>query len=93
MAGLLVVIALVALRWRRFSLARIAAIGQVTLILVGWCLAQYPDLVTPDVTVENARTPDATLRLLTVTLGVGAMILFPALFFLFRIFKGKKKAY
>jgi cytochrome d ubiquinol oxidase subunit II len=93
MTSLMAVAALVALWWRRYALARIAAIGQVTFILVGWCLAQYPNLVTPDVTVENARAPDVTLRLLIVALRVGAMILFPALFFLFRIFKGKKRAY
>ena len=90
LTSLMAVVALAALWWRRFALARIAAIGQVTLILVGWGLAQYPNLVTPDVTIENARAPDVTLRLLTVALGVGAMILFPALFFLFHIFKGKK---
>ena len=88
--SLMAVVALVALWRRRFALARIAAIGQVTLILVGWCLAQYPDLVTPDVTVNNAHAPDITLRLLILALAVGAMILLPALFFLFHIFKGKK---
>jgi cytochrome d ubiquinol oxidase subunit II len=90
MTSLLAVIALVAL-WRRwFALARIAAIGQVTLILVGWCLAQYPNLVTPDVTINNAHAPEVTLRLLILALAVGAMILSPALFFLFHIFKGKR---
>ena len=83
--------AVVALWWRWFALARIAAIGQVTLILVGWCLAQYPNLVTPDVTVNNAHAPDITLRLMVLALAVGAIILFPALFFLFHIFKHNKR--
>ena len=55
--------------WNQFAtiaLARIAAISQVTLILVGWCLAQYPNLVTPDLTVSNAHAPKITLRLLIV---------------------------
>jgi cytochrome d ubiquinol oxidase subunit II len=82
--------ALVALWQRRFSLARMAAIAQVTLILVGWCLAQYPNLVTPDVTVANAHAPEATLRLLVLALGTGALVLFPSLFFLFRLFKGNQ---
>ena len=48
------VVALVAL-WRRwFALARIAAIGQVTLILVGWCLAQYPNLKTGSDTPQDS---------------------------------------
>ena len=83
------IVALAAL-WRRwFALARIAAIGQVTLILVGWCLAQYPHLITPDVTVNNAHAPEITLRLLVLALGAGAIVLLPSLAFLFHIFKGK----
>jgi cytochrome d ubiquinol oxidase subunit II len=64
-----------------------AAAGQVTLILFGWSLAQYPNLVAPDVTVLNAGAPDATLRLLALALGAGALVLLPSLFVLFRIFK------
>ena len=83
------IVALAAL-WRRwFALARIAAIGQVTLILVGWCLAQYPHLITPDVTVNDAHAPEITLRLLVLALGAGAIVLLPSLAFLFHIFKGK----
>ena len=80
--------ALVALWLRRFSAARIAAIGQATVILAGWSLAQYPNLVTPDVTVANAAAPEATLRLLVLALGAGAIVLLPSLAFLFHIFKG-----
>lgn len=82
--------ALLALWLRRFAAARIAAIGQITLILVGWGLAQYPDLVTPDVTVSNAHAPASTLRLLLLALGVGAFVLLPSLVFLFRLFKGRE---
>ena len=82
--------ALVAL-WRRwFFAARIAGVGQVTVILLGWSLAQYPNLVTPDVTVRNSAAPEATLRLLVLALGLGAIVLLPSLVFLFRIFKGKR---
>jgi cytochrome bd ubiquinol oxidase subunit II len=88
--SLMSIVALAALWRRRFALARIAAIGQVTLILVGWCLAQYPNLVTPDVTVHNAHAPEVTLRLLVLALGVGAIVLLPSLGFLFHIFKGKE---
>jgi cytochrome bd ubiquinol oxidase subunit II len=71
--------ALVAL-WRRwFALARNAAIGHVTLILLTWCLVPDPDLVTPDVTVNHAHAPEITLRLLVLALGAGAIILLPSL--------------
>jgi len=74
---------------RRYSLARAAAIGQVVTILLGWSLAQYPNLVTPDVTVVNAAAPKITLRLLIFALGLGAIVLLPSLAYLFHIFKGK----
>jgi cytochrome bd ubiquinol oxidase subunit II len=63
---------------------------EVTLILTGWSLAQYPRLVTPDITIFNAAAPEITLRLLTYALIAGAIVLFPSLFFLFRVFKGKE---
>ena len=88
--SLLAMVALAALWRRRFALARMAAIGQVTLILAGWCLAQYPNLVTPDVTVDNAHAPEITLRLLVLALGAGTVVLLPSLAFLFHLFKGKE---
>ena len=79
--------ATVALWSRRFYVARIAAVAQVTLILVGWGLAQFPHLVTPDLTLQNAAAPDSTLKLLLLALGAGAVVLLPSLLYLFRIFK------
>jgi cytochrome d ubiquinol oxidase subunit II len=80
----------VSLWLRRFALARVAAIAEVVLILGGWSVAQYPRLVTPDITIFNAAAPEITLRLLTYALIAGAVVLFPSLFFLFRIFKSKE---
>jgi len=82
--------ALISLWLCQFALARVAAIAEVTLILTGWSLAQYPRLVTPDITIFNAAAPEITLRLLTYALIAGAIVLFPSLFFLFRVFKGKE---
>jgi cytochrome d ubiquinol oxidase subunit II len=79
--------ALAALWRRRFALARVAAIGQVTTILLGWSLAQYPHLIYPDLTVHNAAAPEITLRLLLIALGLGAVVLLPSLYYLFRVFK------
>lgn len=79
---------LVFLWQRRFRWARVAAIATVTFILGGWSLAQYPHLIAPDVTLQNSAAPEATLRLLMIALCVGAVLLLPSLFFLFRIFKG-----
>ena len=65
---------------RRFYLARIAAVAQVTFILLGWGLAQFPHLVTPDVTIQNAAAPESTLKLLLLALGAGTVVLLPSLF-------------
>jgi cytochrome d ubiquinol oxidase subunit II len=72
---------------RRYELARIAAAGQVSLILIGWGLAQYPHLVVPDVTLESAATEANTLRIITIALAAGTIILVPSFVYLFRIFK------
>ena len=77
---------------RRYRLARICAAAQVTLILLGWAFAQFPDLVEPDITIASAAAPRATLQLLLIALVLGALLLFTSYNYLFRIFRGKKLA-
>lgn len=74
---------------RRFWWARTCAILQVTLTLWAWGIAQFPYLVPPYLTVFNASAPEITLRLITLFLALGALLLFPCLFYLFRVFKGR----
>lgn len=81
------VTALAALWRRRWRLARVAAAAQVSLILWGWGLGQYPALVPPDLTIADAAAPAATLRLALGALALGAVVLFPSLGYLFRVFK------
>jgi cytochrome d ubiquinol oxidase subunit II len=78
---------LAALWYRRFSLARVGAGLQVSLIFWGWPLAQYPFLVPPDLTVGRAAAPDTTLKLVLIILGVGGVVLLPSLWYLFQVFK------
>jgi cytochrome bd ubiquinol oxidase subunit II len=80
--------ALVALWYRRWRAARLAAAAQVSLILWGWSLGQYPYVVPPDLTIAAAAAPEATLRLVLGALAVGAAVLLPSLYYLFRVFKG-----
>jgi cytochrome d ubiquinol oxidase subunit II len=79
--------ALGALWTGRYRAARVAAAGQVTLILGGWGMAQYPYLVVPDVTVGAAATSPATLRLLLTALALGGVILLPSFVYLFYVFR------
>lgn len=79
--------ALIALFRRRYRLARLAAIGQVTLIILGWAFAQYPYLIPLGMTYREAAAPDNVLWMLVWALLAGAVILVPSLIYLFRTFK------
>lgn len=74
---------------RRYKLARICAAGQVTLILLGWAFAQYPNLVEPDLSLTAAAAPPITLELLLAALVAGALLLFPSYYYLIRVFKAE----
>jgi cytochrome d ubiquinol oxidase subunit II len=84
------VTAIVASWRRRYRVARIAAAAQVSLILWGWLLAQYPYVIPPSLTIRDAAAPAVTLRLLAVGLAGGAVILLPSLGYMLRIFKSGK---
>lgn len=81
--------ALGALWKRRYPLARVAAVVQVGLVLLGWAASQYPYLVVPDVTLASAAANPKTQRAVLIALAVGSVVLLPSLVMLFRIFKGK----
>jgi cytochrome bd ubiquinol oxidase subunit II len=91
--GLAAVGAIVAVWVRRFALARGLAMAQVTLILWGWGLAQFPFLIEPDLTFESAAAPNTVLRALVIALAAGALVLGPSLVYLFRVFKASPPAH
>jgi cytochrome bd ubiquinol oxidase subunit II len=74
---------------RKILLARAMAIGEVTMLLWGWALAQWPYLIYPDLTIEQAAAPEPTLAFLLATAPVGALLLVPSLALLFGVFKGR----
>lgn len=79
--------AIVALLQSRFAWARAFAIAQVALILWGWGLAQYPFLIEPDFTIASAAGPRSVLVPVLIALAAGSLVLFPALAWLYRVFK------
>ncbi len=85
--GLAALGAIGALWVRRYRVARLAAAAQVSLILWGWALGQYPYLVPPTVTIAEAAAAPLTLTLVLWALAGGALVLFPSLAYLFRVFK------
>lgn len=77
--------------WRNhYRLARVARVGHVRFLLLGWGLSQYPYLIYPDVTLVEAATPAVTLRFVLYLLPFGAAILIQSLWFLFRVFKTER---
>lgn len=77
----------VSLLLRSYPVARFCAAAQATVVLAGWGAAQYPFLVRPDLTIPAAASSHASLRLILIALAAGGVLLFPAIFLLFWIFK------
>jgi cytochrome d ubiquinol oxidase subunit II len=90
--GIAAITAIVGLWTRHFRFARIAAAAQVTFILWGWAAAQYPYVLPPTLTIEQAAAPSRTLILVLWALAAGACVLLPSLFYLFRIFKMQRRS-
>jgi cytochrome d ubiquinol oxidase subunit II len=81
------VVAIVCLVRRQYVPARLASSLAVTAILAGWAVAQYPYILVPDLTIEEAATGRPTLVAMLVALAVGAVVLVPALVYLYRLFQ------
>jgi cytochrome bd ubiquinol oxidase subunit II len=85
--GVTAIAVLGALWFRRYRLARIGVGLQVSLILWGWAMAQYPFLLPPTFTIANSAAPEPTLRWTLIVLAVGGVVLLPSLWYLFQVFK------
>ncbi|HQY31410.1 MAG TPA: cytochrome d ubiquinol oxidase subunit II [Thermomicrobiales bacterium] len=77
---------------RHYPLARVSAAAEVIVLIVGWALAQYPYLVVPDLTYQNAAASDAMLKVSLIAFGIGSLLLIPSLALLFALFKGRNPA-
>lgn len=84
MTGIAAIWFLWQMQYRR---ARVCAVGQAIVTIWTWALALFPHIVPPDLTIFNAAAPTATLQALVVALIAGALLLFPALYYLLRVFK------
>ncbi|MFD0206796.1 MULTISPECIES: cytochrome d ubiquinol oxidase subunit II [Saccharothrix] len=81
------VAAIVLLAVRRYALARVVSALAVAAILVGWAVGQYPYVLLPGLTIEQAAQGRTTMTALLVALGVGAVVLVPSLVFLYTLFQ------
>lgn len=81
------------IRQGRVLLTRVVAAGQVSLILLGWAILYAPYAVITrqrPLDFYQEAAPPATLWQLGLALLVGSLFIFPALFYLFKIFKMKR---
>lgn len=77
---------------RHYQLARILIPIQVSLIIIGWAFAQFPYLVTPNLTFSNTAAPDSVLQPVLIIVGIGGILIAPAFWYLYTLFKGTSKA-
>jgi cytochrome d ubiquinol oxidase subunit II len=78
------------LLWRnRFQWAQIVAAGTVTLTIIGFAAAMYPDLLIGQLTLAAAAAPTAALRAFFLVLVIGIIILVPSLLLLYWTFSGE----
>ena len=92
-AGLAMVIAsgalglvTIALVWtRRFEIARYTSAVAVGAILAGWALAQRPDLLPGELSLDDAAAGDATLLATLIALALALAVIIPSLAILFRL--------
>jgi cytochrome bd ubiquinol oxidase subunit II len=69
----------------RYGLARWSSAVAVAAITVGWVLAQDPYVLPPRLTLDQAAASDATLATLLAGMAIGALVLVPSLWYLYRL--------
>jgi len=66
-----------------YAYARYTAAIAVVAVLWGWAAGQYPYMLEPTLTIEDAAGARATLTAMLAVLGAGSLLLVPALVYLF----------
>jgi cytochrome bd ubiquinol oxidase subunit II len=72
---------------RRYAQARLTSALAVATILIGWAAAQYPYILPPTLTIEDAAAGQVTLVAMLVSLIIGSILLVPSLIYLYRLFQ------
>jgi cytochrome bd ubiquinol oxidase subunit II len=72
---------------RRYRLARILIILECAFLLGSWGLSQYPYIIPPNVTIDNAANDPNVIVILLIAIGIGMILILPALYYLFLVFK------
>lgn len=76
---------------RNIMLTRFLAGVQTACILTGWFAIQFPVMIYlsdgSQLTIQNSQAPERTMDLLVYALIAGILLIFPAFYYLFKVFK------
>jgi cytochrome d ubiquinol oxidase subunit II len=81
--------AMAALHRRRYEVARVLAMLQITLVFGAWVTAQGGDVLVGALSLEQAAAPRSILAPVLAALLLGSLVLVPAFVLLYRTFKGR----
>jgi cytochrome d ubiquinol oxidase subunit II len=81
-----------ALLLNAYLAARVLVAAETVCILVAWGVAQWPYLIVPDVTVQNAASPASILGPLLIASLLGLAVLLPSLWYLLSTVKRRATA-
>ncbi|MBV9689230.1 MAG: cytochrome d ubiquinol oxidase subunit II [Ktedonobacteraceae bacterium] len=70
-----------------YRIARPLIIAETAFLLGSWGVSQFPYLIPPDLTIDNAAGAPSTELLLLIGIIIGMLIIIPSIFYLFYIFK------
>lgn len=80
---------------RNTWILRITTGAQILVIMMGWFIIQWPNLIVFSngnvLSMYEASSPAITMKILFFALATGVVIIFPSLYYLFRIFKIEKQ--
>jgi cytochrome d ubiquinol oxidase subunit II len=91
-SGLAGVATLVLLVRRRYSLGRVTAAVAVGTVVAGWGVGQYPWLLVDEVRIVDAAGASATLSALMVAVALAAVLVLPALAYLYWLTQSERWA-
>lgn len=72
---------------RHYRTARTLIILEAAFLLGSWGLSQYPYIIPPYVTIDNAANEPNVIITLLISIACGMIILLPSLYYLFSVFK------